>query len=319
MTNQTKRVLELLKYFNNGKKVCINSLKYNPLWESKSEKTIRRDLDVIKEVFPDSFELIRGDKGCYKAITKKAFNQFLDKRNLSLLIQTFNIAQRSNLFSSLDINSSDKRIIESKLKESKKLYLFKTKPFESSKDDYNIMSKIESAIYHQKYINIEYLEREEIKSYKIKPYKIIFINEIFYLACEVDNIYRFSIYRVSKIENIEDTNKNFYKDRDIEDFINFIQTPFAKYQENFREHLIEVIIEVDKSKAYYFQSKKFLNSQKLIEIKDNGNLILSYIVTQNIEIEELIKRWIPYLKVISPKTLKDKIESDLKIYLNNTI
>jgi len=319
MTNQTKRVLELLKYFNNGKKVCINSLKYNPLWESKSEKTIRRDLDVIKEVFPDSFELIRGDKGCYKAITKKAFNQFLDKRNLSLLIQTFNIAQRSNLFSSLDINLSDKRVIESKVKDSKKLYLFKNKPFESGKDDYNIMSKIESAIYHQKYINIEYLEREEIKSYKIKPYKIIFINEIFYLACEVDNIYRFSIYRVSKIENIEDINKNFYKDRDIEDFINFIQTPFAKYQENFREYLIEVIIEVDKSKAYYFQSKKFLNSQKIIEIKDNGNLILSYVVTQNIEIEELIKRWIPYLKVISPKTLKDKIESDLKIYLNNTI
>ena len=38
------------------------------LWEGKSEKTIRRDLDVIKEFFPNAFELIRGGKGetgCY--------------------------------------------------------------------------------------------------------------------------------------------------------------------------------------------------------------------------------------------------------------
>ena len=128
MTNQTQRVLELLKRFNNGQKVCIESLKNDMLWENKSEKTIRRDLDVIKEVFPSSFELIRGEKGCYKAITKKAFDQFLDERNLSLLVQTFNIAQRSELFNSLDIDKSNKRIIEQKIKESRKLYIFKNKP-----------------------------------------------------------------------------------------------------------------------------------------------------------------------------------------------
>jgi hypothetical protein len=33
------------------------------------------------------------------------------------------------------------------------------------------------------------------------------------------------------------------------------------------------------------------------------------------EIEELIKRWIPFVKVIEPISLKDKIESDLRNYL----
>ena len=46
MTNQTARVLELLKRFNDGKKVCIEALGNEVLWEGKSEKTIRRDLDV---------------------------------------------------------------------------------------------------------------------------------------------------------------------------------------------------------------------------------------------------------------------------------
>ena len=316
MTNQTTRVLELLKRFNNGQKVCIDTLSYDELWEGKSEKTIRRDLDAIKEAFPNSFELIRGEKGCYKAITKDAFNQFLDERNLSLLIQTFNIAQRSELFKSLEIDPTDKRIIESKLRESKRIYEFKTKPFESKKDNYEFMKKLEHAIYHQEYITIQYSVKSRVEEYEVKPYKILFMHENFYLACEVDAInFSFSLYRISNIKEITRSTKTFHKNRDIEDFIKFMQTPFAKYQQGFREHLINVVLEVDKSKASYFRAKQFLSSQEVVETKDNGNLIVTYKVTQNMEIEELIKRWLPYVRVIEPKRLKDKLERELKVYL----
>lgn len=316
MTNQTIRVLELLKRFNNNQKVCIESLKNEILWENKSEKTIRRDLNVIKLVFPESFELIRGEKGCYKAITKKMFNQFLDERNLSLLIQTFSISQRSDLFKSLDISKSDKLIIESKLKESKKFYEFKTKPFESKKNDYAIMKKLESVIYHQKYISINYIVNNQVKQYEVKPYKIVFMNENFYLACEIDSdFFQFGLYRVSKIKEIIDTNRTFHKNLEIEDFIKFMQTPFAYYRKGFRKYLIEIILEVDKSKAFFFKAKKFLSSQEIIEEKKNGNLLISYQVTQELEIEELIKRWLPYVRVIEPLSLKEKIESELKEYL----
>jgi predicted DNA-binding transcriptional regulator YafY len=315
MTNQTLRVLELLKRFNNGQKVCIEALKCEILWEGKSEKTIRRDLDVIKEVFPESFELIRGDKGCYKAITKKAFDQFLDERNLSLLIQTFSIAQRSDLFSSFDIDKSLKTIIEGKLKATKKLYEFKNKPFESKKDDYLLMKKLEHVIYHQKYIDIDYLVKSRVERYKVKPYKIVFMNEVFYLACEVDNVhFSFSLYRISKIKEIKEDFKTFHKNLEIEDFINFMQTPFAQYRVDFRKYLIDVVLEVDESKAFYFKSKKFLTSQKFLEIKENGNLIISYQVTQEIEVDELIKKWLPFVKVIEPLSLKKRIEKELIDY-----
>jgi predicted DNA-binding transcriptional regulator YafY len=87
-TNPQARVLELLKRFNDGKKVCIEALQNDTMWFAKSKKIIRRDLDVIKEYFPDSFELIRaskGEKGCYKAITKDVFNNFMDKDTLALM------------------------------------------------------------------------------------------------------------------------------------------------------------------------------------------------------------------------------------------
>ena len=58
MANQTYRVLELIKRFNNNEQVCIESLQYEDMWEGKSEKTIQRDLDIIKKVFPDTFHLV---------------------------------------------------------------------------------------------------------------------------------------------------------------------------------------------------------------------------------------------------------------------
>jgi WD40 repeat protein len=78
-----------------------------------------------------------------------------------------------------------------------------------------------------------------------------------------------------------------------------MQTAFSIYRRDYKKYLIDIIIEVDKSKAYYFESKKYLKSQEILEKKENGNLLIKYKITQEMEIEELIKRWIPFVKVIS--------------------
>lgn len=318
-TNQTARVMELIKRFNQEQKVCIESLQDDSLWHGMSERTIRRDLDVLKEYFPESFELIRGgkgEKGCYKAVTKTMFDNFLQPETLTLLVQAFSVAQRSQLFDSFNMDETDRRIIESKIKDLNKCYEFKNKPFETKKDDMVIFKKLEHSINHQKYIVVEYDTNKGVVKTEVKPYKIVFMNENFYLACEVDNEFEFSIYRISKIKSIEDTKKTFQKNISIDDFIKSMQTPFAVYKKDFRKYLIEVKLEVNSKKAYFFDMKKFLPSQNIIEKKENGNIIVTYKVTQELEVEELIKRWLPYAKVISPQSLKEKIENELKDYLN---
>ena len=199
-TNPQARVLELLKRFNNGDKVCIETLQNDVMWYGKSEKTIRRDLDVIKEYFPESFELVRGgkgEKGCYKAITKDVFNNFLDKDTLVLMVQTFNIAQRNNLLESLDISEADKKIIDAKIKRSKDCYEFITKPYETKKNDIVLLKEIEKAITTKRYTTIIQKEGSSKKAYDIKPYKIVFINENFYLVGEnINEKHPFSIFRL---------------------------------------------------------------------------------------------------------------------------
>jgi predicted DNA-binding transcriptional regulator YafY len=319
-TNQTARVLELLKRFNNGEKISIEALSNEDLWYGKSEKTIRRDLDVIKEYFPDSYELVKGgEKGCYKAITKDTFNNFINAEFMSLMVQMFNLANKSDLFDNFDLSEDDKKILESKIKDSKKYYEFKNKPFENFKSDNVLLKELESKIKHQKYINIQYEINGKINNFEVKPYKIVFINENFYLACEIEHEkLEFAMYRLSKIKSVEDTPKTFHKNIEIEDFIKDMQTPFSEYKRDYKKHLITVILEVDKVKAFYFESKKYLKSQEILEKKENGNLIIKYKVTKEMEMEELIKRWIPFVKVIEPISLKEKIDNDLRSYLNTS-
>jgi predicted DNA-binding transcriptional regulator YafY len=318
VTNQTNRVLELLKRFNNNQKVCIDSLSNEFLWEGKSEKTIRRDLNIIKAIFPESFELIKGNKGCYKAITKKSFDNFMNPKNISLMIQTFNMAQRSNLFDSLDIDTDDKVILLSKIEDVKKLYEFKNKPFETITNEYEVFRKLETSIYHTKSINIEYQTTNKVITIEVKPYKILYMNENFYLACEVDNDkFQFSLYRIGKIKKIEDTSKIFQKKLEINNFIKDIQTPFAKYSKNYKEKMIKVELEVNSEKAMFFKSKKFLTSQKILKEKENGNLIVEYTITQEREVDELIKKWVPYVDVLSPLSIKRNLLCQLKQYIVN--
>mgnify|MGYP003613313769 CR=1 FL=1 len=171
----------------------------------------------------------------------------------------------------------------------------------------------------QKYLILEYPDYNGVFEKKeVKPYKIVFIQENFYLACEVEHEnYEFSMFRISKIRSTEDTKKTYQKNPDIIDFIKFMQTPFAIYRQDFRKYLIDVVLEVDKSKAFFFHSKKFLRSQTLLDTKENGNLIITYKVTQLREIDALIKQWLPYVKVIEPQELKDQILNELKAYVEN--
>ena len=347
-TKQTRRVLELINKFNRGEKVSIEKLiedaqyandnhgsEVDLLWFNPngghrknkepgaiSEKTIRRDLDIIKHHFPRAFELVRGNKdedSYYKPLTKKMFDNFLNPEALSLMIQTFNIAQRSNMFDSFDISEDDKKILNKKAQEKQKVYEFKNRPFENIEKDLNYFHIIEKNVKDRKSITFEYEQNNGlIIDVLLNPYKILFMNDNFYVAGAVNNDFLFSYYRISKIKSeIKETGKRFIINPEIESFIKDIQTPFSRYSENYRTKMIDIILEVDKAKAFYFNAKNYLPSQKIIEIKENGNIIVKYKVTQEIEMEELIKRWIPYIKVIEPLSLKEKIENDLKQYLKD--
>ena len=79
----------------------------------------------------------------------------------------------------------------------------------------------------------------------------------------------------------------------------------------------KVVVEVDEDVSDYFRRKKWFPNQEIIEEKDNGNLVVSYVVTNYMEIVPFLKSWIPYIWVIRPKALKKILRKELETGLKN--
>ena len=101
---------------------------------------------------------------------------------------------------------------------------------------------------------------------------------------------------MSKIRAVVKNTESFIYNNNMLEFIKDIQTPFSRYSDNYKDTMIEIKVEVDKSKIQFFEIRKHLSSQRIIEKKENGNIVITFTVTQELEIEELIKKWIPFYK-----------------------
>src|SRR5690606_17909290 len=101
----------------------------------------------------------------------------------------------------------------------------------------------------------------------------------------------------------------FKKEYEAEDFLKKFQTLFS----NYKKEPFEVVLKIDESVKRFFINKKFLSSQTILENKDD--LIVSFKVTNSMEILPLVKKWLPNIKIVSPKEIKEQFEEELREYL----
>jgi len=192
------------------------------------------------------------------------------------------------------------------------VYDFKSRPFENMQN-YEVIKKLEHAIKFNKEIQIRYKSERAVTQSNFKPYKILFLNENFYMVGENSSKNQFEFRRISMIEEIIYKNKTFTTHKDIVDFIKTIQTPWANFgQPNKTAQLL-----VHKNIRRFFIFKKYLPSQNIIKTYDNGDILVEYTVTNFYELEELIIKWLPHIEIVSPKNLNKMIKRTLKQKLDS--
>ena len=307
--SSTKRVIEILKDLNDGKKLCIENLSYN---YDTSTRSIRRDFELIKDIFGDI--LISPQKGCYQVITKTLLDNTLNPTELYTLKNILKLSEASTLDISKKLdNNIKKAIIKDDINP---IYKFTNKPYEEIYLHKEKFKLLENAIKYKKEIKIVYNNYSKISIFYLQPHKIIFISENFYLASQT----RESEYiknRIALIESIEYTGNHFLYNHNLLEFIDTIQTPWAKFKENWKDSLIDVVLVIPQQQAKYFKLKKFLPSQEIIKEYQNGSIQVIYKVTSQDELSGLIKQWIPYVKVIKPRGLKKMFKDIAKEYYEN--
>ena len=307
--SSTYRVIEILKALNEGQVLSIDTLSSS---YDTSARSIRRDFELIKEIFGEI--LISPQKGCYQAVGKIILQDTLNSTELYMLKNILALSDKSHLNLSKTIDSKIKKAM---IKESgDSPYVFKNKPYEEIYEHKEKFRFLEHAITFRKEISFTYQNADKINTFILKPYKILFINENFYLASEFQNK-KMILSRIAMIEALYYTGQTFNHNHDIMEFIYDMQSPWATYKENFKQELKEIIVQIPKEQAKYFKLKKFLPSQKILHEDEEGVLTLAYTVTSQNEVITLIKQWIPYIKIIAPDGLSWMMRGVAKKFLEN--
>ena len=294
------RTIEILKELNAGKKLCITNL---ATAYEVSDRTIRRDFELIKEIFGD---FLTKEGECYQAYKKVLLEDVLnatDLMTLANIVNLFGVTQKESLI-------CDKT--QSLIKQSMSVYDFKSRPFESI-TNMEIIKKLEHAIKFNKEIKIHYKSERTVSQTNFRPYKILFLNENFYLVGENGSKPQFEFRRVSMIEQVQDTKKTFFTHHDIHNFIKKVQTPWAV----FGKDEIVVKLRIFKKVRRYFLFKKYLPSQQVVHTFENGDIEVHYKVTSLHELEELVIKWMPNIRVIAPQNFKKSLKRLLKQKLSS--
>ncbi len=289
------RTIEILKHLNEGKRLCVSQLA--TVYEV-SDRTIRRDFELIRELFGD---FMHKEGECYQAYKKVLLDDVLHATDLMMLaniVNLFGVTQKQSL-----ISEQTKALI----RQSMSVYDFKSRPFEQI-GNHEVVKQLEHAIKFRKTIKIRYRTERTVSQTLFHPYKILFLNENFYLVGINHSKESVEYRRISMIEEATYTPKTFFIEKEVADFFQKLQTPWAVYGKE--EIVVKLRVEVPIRR--FFMKKKYLPSQEIVHTFENGDIEVHYTVTNLREIEDLVIKWLPRIHIIAPRHLRKMVKRTLQ-------
>ena len=216
-----------------------------------------------------------------------------------------------------DLEKHEKEVSK-QLQEDSDIFLFKTNPLENLQDEPSkrYLSELRNAVANREYRDIKYKYIGEVENLTdAKCLKIVFTDGNWYLAIEDANE-NFRLLRVAFIVSLTKSSKNYQKKilSKYKTYFNKIQNAMSLPSNTPQRAMLKASPKV----AIYFRKgmKSFFPSQRFEKALEDGSVMFSIDFTQDIEILPFIKRWLPDIEILEPKSLRDKFEEDLKIALD---
>lgn len=292
------RLLLILTKLDNNEKPTMKDLarEFNV-----SLRTIQRDLNRLQY-----FDIQKNEDKTFSfanGFTLKRVG-FDDIELMILHLSLSMVDDISNKFSST-INTLKAKLL---IPDFSSPYLIKQDPFESIRVDSQLIKDLEYSINNTRIITIE----SKKLHYEVEPYKIVCFDELWYLFAKEVHSKLIKTYFISDISNIDVSQKTYTLSQDIQEHLERAQSAYFDVTTNF-----EVTIKVLQPIAHFFKKKKHLLSQKILKDNKDGSLIISFDVTSDEDVDNLIKAWIPHIEVISPERFRCKILQELEGYLSS--
>jgi len=278
--------------------------------EAKKVRLIQSDIKLLKERYPGKIY-----------VPSKGYNKFLNLPDFMEKLMSSDAEELSNLFEFIALfdakmlrlfEESEPTLLKKLKREARSIYYIKDDPIEEIHNK-EIWQTLKKAVKEKRYLSLAY-EKEKLKAYNsVKPIKIVFAQNNWYLAAintEEEHAFEFTFFRVSHIIAAKIDAKTFHEDVEALAHLKNLQSMFELYQTKQYKVLLLAKAEI----APYFRNKKYLKSQTIEEIREDGSLVLSFRINNHMEIIPIIKRWLPHLIVLEPSELKKEISTILKAY-----
>jgi len=290
-----------------------------------SSRTLKRYLDYLSDIDGTLSKQKEGKKHIYRLKDKELLAVSMSQKDAT----TFDCAIE---FSRSEFDEDTISLIKNMFHANTQKLIGHLGIMEDFKDTHmkSIFEALSRAIEERKYLKFELMHDKFGRYDEVKPIKMLFIENNWYIAFESKNpdsakkYRKFRLARLSFIKEIrflEESNysdKNTFQAKEIAKYLPFlenIQNPMTLYGKIPQTATIKATPNI----ARYFDDgmKKFLSSQKFQEKLDDGSVIFTLQYTQPLEILPLIRRWLPHLIIIEPQSLKDAYIKELKESLKN--
>jgi len=294
---QHQRHSHILERLHNGETLSISKLARE--W-SVSDKTLQRD---FKKLMEGHYGVVKAEDGKRFTLSKK----FHTSKSADTAIKMLDSL-------SSDIGGEFYTKAQSALH---KLQRYIDSPFytridvENISDKLDLVEDLEYAISKQKMLTFSYkrwYKPDEIKTYiEVKPYKIIIFDGFWYLLTQYkEHIIKFYLKEIRELQILD---KTFTHEEKLLDRMNrAINIWFNPKAEPF-----DVTLLLARTAIPYFERKP-ITGQYLKRNRD-GTAELTLSITDKKEVFEILKKWLPQVKVIEPYALQEEFEGMLKSYL----
>lgn len=167
--------------------------------------------------------------------------------------------------------------------------------------------RLQQAIDERRRVSFSFYKSAELRSYTVEPYQLINHNGVWYLAAQHQK--KMKKFTLGKISALNCTFDLFERSPSLLKELENEESVWSNEQK------FEVIIKVAPAVAEYFQRRDLVVGQVIEKELNDGGLIISSNVSHKNEVLPVVQYWLPHLRVISPESLQQEMETEMKNYL----
>jgi len=266
-----------------------------------SMRTAQRDLELLSMA---EFPVVAMAKGSYSFMPGFSLKKLpLTEQEASLLAFLCEVSNTMGTDFAKSFKSLFSKVVLGSAGESPFQAIQPTTP----RKECPAMAEVRAAIEEHDKIKIDYANGH---SYRLRPLKLIYAEGFWYLFAEVDGKGHHPKFRLDRIDSVERLNESFDPPKDLGKILSQHTNIWFD-----AEHSIKVVLKISGEVAKYFKAANYFPRQKIRRAERDGSVVVETTVGHFMEVIPIIKRWIPHIKVIAPRSLKEEIKKSVRRYL----